>query len=271
MTATTIDAASSARKGATIEATGIQKLYPGGRSGVLALAGVDLRINSGAFVALIGPSGCGKSTLLRLLASIEEPTGGSVRIDGQPPARLAEAHGLGIAFQDHALMPWLSVRRNVALPYRLAGLQPDWDRVDQLVEMVGLSAFAAARPGQLSGGMRQRVSIGRALVLSPRLLLLDEPFGALDLVTRRRLNFELQRIWSELGTTTLLVTHSVEEAVLLADEVHVMSSGPGRVVETFAVAADRPRNHKYVQTDGYLDLCRAIGASLDRAAGIGDA
>jgi len=257
-------------RGATVHAEGITKTYGVGRATVEALKHLDLEVERGRFIALVGPSGCGKSTLLRLLASIEPPTAGEIRIDGEQPSVLARQHQIGMAFQDHALMPWLSVSKNVALPYRLAAQKPDWDHVHNLVELVGLTEFADSRPGQLSGGMRQRVSIARSLVLGPRLLLLDEPFGALDLVTRRKLNIEMQRIWTELQTSTVLVTHSVEEAVLLGDSVHVMGARPGRIVEAFEVAASRPRDHEYASSREYDDLCRQIGASLDIAAGIGD-
>ena len=247
---------------------GVTKTYGSGRGRVEALAGVDLRVEPGEYVALVGPSGCGKSTLLRLLAGIEEPSAGELLIDGLSPREVARAHETGIAFQDHALMAWLSVRKNVALPFKLAGLHPDWERVDSLVKLVGLSEFSSSRPGQLSGGMRQRVSIARAVALSPELLLLDEPFGALDLVTRRILNLEMQRIWIELKTTAILVTHSVEEAVLLGDRVYVMQSRPGRIAAKFGVEAERPRDHRYSLSREFKALCETVSLALDDAAGI---
>jgi NitT/TauT family transport system ATP-binding protein len=222
----------------------------GGRS-VEALADVSIEIAHGEFVALIGPSGCGKSTILRLLGSLEEPTRGSVTIDGRPPHALALAHRLGVAFQDHALLPWLTVRQNIAMPFRVAGEKPDQDRIARMIELVGLGGFEKARPRQLSGGMRQRASIARALILNPEVLLLDEPFAALDAVTRRYMNIELQRIWAESRITTLLVTHGVDEALFLADRVIVMSGRPGRILRIFDIGFPRPRTPALMRTEEF--------------------
>lgn len=210
-------------------------------STVTALADVDLEVAAGEFVALIGPSGCGKSTILRLVAGLDHPSAGELSIHGGDPETLTRAHKLGFAFQDAALLPWLDVRDNIAMPFRLAGIEKDMDRVAALIDLVGLNCFEKARPEELSGGMRQRAAIARALVLEPELLLLDEPFGALDAVTRRQMNLELQRIWSATKTTTLMVTHAVDEALFLADRVMIMSPRPGRVVETVPVPFMRPR------------------------------
>ena len=257
---------SAARAGASVEAAGITKRFPlAGGGEVVALSGIDLALAPGSFVAIVGPSGCGKSTLLRLVAGLDAPDQGTIRIDGEPPAAAAAHHRIGVAFQDHALLPWLSVRQNVALPFRLAGLAVDEARVASLVTMVGLAEFAAARPSQLSGGMRQRVSIARSLALSPSLLLLDEPFGALDLVTRRALNLEMQRVWESLRTTTLLITHSVDEAVQLADRVIVMASKPGRLHASFDVALERPRTRATTQGDAFAALTRRVAGALDDA------
>src|SRR3984957_2315245 len=189
---------------AKVEIHGVSKAYAlDRRDSVLALKDVNLTIEDGEFVALLGPSGCGKSTLLHLVAALEEVTTGSILVDGEAPALLRDQHRLGISFQDSALLPWLSVKANVALPYKIAGRPVDLARVRHLIQLAGLEAFADARPSQLSGGMRQRAAIARALTLEPTLLLLDEPFGALDAVTRRRMNLELQQIFLQRTLTTL--------------------------------------------------------------------
>jgi NitT/TauT family transport system ATP-binding protein len=241
------------------------------RQSVRALDAVSFDLARGELVAIVGPSGCGKSTLLRIMAGLESPDTGEVRIGGDTPAALTARHRLGVAFQDHALLPWLSVAGNIGLPYRLAGLAPDPERIETLASLVGLSDFLHAAPRQLSGGMRQRVSIARAIVLDPALLLLDEPFGALDLVTRRALNQEMQSMWAGLGTTTLLITHSVEEAVQLADRVLVMAARPGRIHSEFAIDLARPRDRALSLSLPFLNLVQTVAASLDDAAAASEA
>jgi len=226
----------------TIVLSQVSKDYRLARGRALqALADIDLRVAPGEFVALIGQSGCGKSTVVRLIAGLEEPTSGSVLVGGAPPASFLAERRLGVAFQEHALLPWSSVRDNVALPFRVAGLPVDRERIGHMLDLVGLGDFADARPSQLSGGMKQRAAIARALVMDPDVLLLDEPFGALDAVTRRHMNLELARIWAERRISALLVTHDVNEAVLLADRVVVLSARPGRVrhVETIDVPREK--------------------------------
>jgi NitT/TauT family transport system ATP-binding protein len=230
---------------------------------IQALKDMSLELGQSEFVALLGPSGCGKSTILRLVASLESPTSGLVEVNGRPPAELARQHRLGVAFQDHALLPWLDVAANVALPFKVAGLPVDGKRVSELIRLVGLAGFERARPKQLSGGMRQRVAIARALILAPDVLLLDEPFGALDAVTRRQMNIELQRIWSEQRITTLLVTHAVDEALFLADRVIVLSGRPGRVIRTLDVPFARPRRADIMRSEVFHRLCDELTDALE--------
>jgi NitT/TauT family transport system ATP-binding protein len=209
--------------------------------GVQALNRVDLSVPAGSFVALVGPSGCGKSTLLRLIGGLLTPTSGAVTVAGRPSVKMEEA--IGIVFQRDNLMPWRTTYDNVRLPLELHGLsRRDGDQsVRELLELVGLTGFEASYPAQLSGGMAQRVALARALVHEPKLLLLDEPFGALDALTRERMGQELLRIWQARPVTVFMVTHSIPEAVLLADEVLVMSPLPGHVVERVTVPLPRPR------------------------------
>ena len=224
---------------------------------------IDLNIKNGEFVVFVGPSGCGKSTLLRMVAGLETPSHGRISIEGQTPEECIKQQKLGIAMQEHGLMPWLTAKNNVALPIRLAGLSVDEDRVNELLTLVGLQDFAQALPKQLSGGMKQRISFARALALKPDVLILDEPFGALDAVTRRLMNNELQRIWAQKPTTTILVTHSVEEAVFLADRVCLMSPRPGRLALIEQVNLERPRRLETMQEQSFLSLLAKLTAALD--------
>jgi NitT/TauT family transport system ATP-binding protein len=217
---------------AAVQMSEVGKVFAAGRAGeVRALTGIELTVATGEFVTFIGPSGCGKSTLLRLIADLTEPTAGVLRVNGKTPRQARLDQDYGIAFQQAGLMDWRSVARNIELPLELRG----WDRrrrrqraVD-LLELVGLPEFVDHRPSELSGGMQQRVAIARALAAGPQLLLMDEPFGALDEMTRERLQAELARIRQETGATVAFVTHSIPEAVYLSDRVVVMSARPGRI------------------------------------------
>jgi len=240
--------------GAGIEIRDLSKRYVPRRGVVVeAIRHLDLSVAAGAFLAIVGPSGCGKSTLLHLVAGLEEASSGSILIGGAVPEELVRHHRLGIAFQDSALLPWLSVESNLALPFKLAGRSVIRDRVSELIDLVGLKGFERARPSQLSGGMRQRTAIARSLCLEPDVLLLDEPFGALDVVTRRRLNIELERIWRDRAITTLLVTHSVEEALFLSDRTIVMEK-PGAIAQVVDVPFPRPRTPELLRCDEFHHL-----------------
>ena len=244
---------------------GVSKSFAGAAGAVQALAPVSLKIARGAFVAVIGPSGCGKSTLLRIIAGLETPDQGTVLVRGQEPKIFRAGGELGIVFQDPALLSWRSVRRNIALPLQVLGqsVRAQEKRITELIELVGLTGYAKALPGELSGGMRQRVAIARALVTEPSILLLDEPFGALDQILRRGMNLELQRIWTARQTTAVMVTHSVDEAAFLADRVVVMHSSPGRIADIIDVPFSRPRSHDLFAMPDFHKVCDRLAAALD--------
>lgn len=251
-----------------VKCSGLSKVFGAGATSVAALAPTDVTFASGTTTALVGPSGCGKSTLLRIVGGLETPSDGSVLIDGESPRAVSKRGALSVAFQDPSLLPWRTVRTNVALARRLARLPADPAIVDDLIDRVGLAGFEDKRPAALSGGMRQRAAIARCLATQPRLLLLDEPFGAVDELTRRRLNLELPRLWEKPGATTLLVTHSVSEAVLLADRILVLSARPASVVADIPVPLPRPRRAEMIDSDLFRRLEREVAGVLfnDHAA-----
>jgi NitT/TauT family transport system ATP-binding protein len=225
----------------TITFKNVSKTFVG-RKEVRALDGISLTINEGEFVALLGPSGCGKSTLLNLLAGFEKTTEGTLLFDGATVTRPGPDRG--VVFQEAALFPWLNVWENVVFGPRVQGVaRSEYEpKARSLLKLVGLEAFADALPVQLSGGMRQRVGIARVLAMSPRALLMDEPFGALDAQTRLAMQQLLLDVWQSLGTTVLFVTHDIDEAILLSDRICVMSARPGRIMRTIPIALARPRS-----------------------------
>jgi len=223
---------------------------------------MDLTFQAGQTTALVGPSGCGKSTLLRLIAGLETPSTGTVLIDGQQPAQLLREAGLSVAFQDPSLLPWRTVRGNIELALSLARRPMVPQAIEDLIAMVGLAGFADARPAELSGGMRQRAAIARALATEPRLLLLDEPFGAVDELTRQQLAEDLPRLWEARGTTTILVTHSVTEAVMLSDRVLVLSPRPAEVVADIAIPLPHPRRAQHARSAEFGQLVDQVVTAL---------
>ena len=250
---------------AAISLKGASKTFGSDRNRVDALIDIDLDVGQAEFVAVVGASGCGKSTLLRLVAGLLAPTRGEVliggrRIDG-PDA------GIGIVFQTPVLLPWRTVRRNVELQLDIRGISTPSARrhVDELLNLVGLSGFGDRKPYELSGGMQQRVSICRALIHDPSLLLMDEPFGALDALTREQMNLELQRIWMETRKTVLFITHSITEAVMLGDRVVVMTPRPGRIMEIVPVRLARPRNFSALRVPEFHVACDRVRELMNAA------
>ena len=240
-------------------------------NGTQALGGLDLVVRPGEFLTLLGPSGCGKSTALRILAGLSEPTQGSVAWS-VPAMPAAGESRIGFVFQDATLMPWASVFANVLLPLKLAGRSAAQagKRVDAALDRVGLLAFSRAYPRELSGGMRMRVSIARALVTEPQLLLMDEPFAALDEISRFKLNDDLLRMWQALRTTVIFVTHSVFESVYLSSRIVIMAARPGRIHSELVVDAPYPRDQNFRTSPAYAALCRRASEGLAAAMASAD-
>ena len=255
-----------------VRATGAGKEVPTPTGDVVALTGVELTVDAGEFVSLIGPSGCGKSTLLRLIADLDSTSSGELEIFGKPARQARIDQDYGIAFQQAGLLPWRTVAGNIELPLELHGMKKPARaaRVTELAELVGLSDFVDRYPDQLSGGMQQRVAIARALAEQPRLLLMDEPFGALDEMTREYLQTELTRIAADTGAAVVFVTHSIPEAVFLSDRVVVMSPRPGRITEILPMALGETRDEALRESREYFERVTAVrealhGSPIERA------
>jgi NitT/TauT family transport system ATP-binding protein len=246
--------------GLAVSLRGVTKVYD---SGIRALGPLDLEVRKGEFVSLLGPSGCGKSTALRLIAGLNAPTSGTVGV-AHGAGEVRSGRSIGFVFQEPTLMPWTSVRKNVGLPLKLAHVPAAEAaaRIDQALAQVGLSEFAEAFPRELSGGMKMRVSLARALVTDPDILLMDEPFAALDEITRFRLNNDLLSLWRNLRKSVIFVTHSVFESVYLSQRVIVMTARPGRIGAEVRIDASEPRGEDFRTSADYVGYCRKVSHAL---------
>jgi len=249
---------------AIVDVQHVEKRFDAAGASTVALQGIDLSIGTREFVSLIGPSGCGKSTLLRLIADLTAPTSGHVTINGKPARSARLDRDYGMVFQAPVLFDWRTIDQNVQLPLEVMGVARDdrRRRSAEMLNLVELSDFGRHHPWQLSGGMQQRAAIARALVFEPKLLLMDEPFGALDEMTRERMNDELLRIWERTGTTVVFVTHSIPEAVFLSSRVVVMSARPGRITHSIEIDLPRPRNEATRETERYFSLITEVREAL---------
>jgi NitT/TauT family transport system ATP-binding protein len=264
--------AATATDAPVVHLVGISKSFAATESSgtpVLALSEISLDIRRGEFVSLIGPSGCGKSTLLRLIGDLTDPSGGTVLVNGKPAARARLDREYGMVFQSPVLFDWRTVEDNVRLPLELFGFDKaaQDERIREMLELVRLTDFARHRPYQLSGGMQQRVAIARALAFSPSLLLMDEPFGALDEMTRERMNSEVLSIWARTGITVVFVTHSIPEAVFLSSRVAVMSARPGRITRVVDVDLSRPRGLETRESPEYFSYITEVREALRAGEG----
>lgn len=250
----------------------IKNVYKQYGTGIVAVSDMSLSIEDGQFVSFLGPSGCGKSTALRMIAGLSEVSAGSITVNGHAPGSGSGPQDVAFVFQEPTLMPWASVFDNVYLPLRLGGMSRAQaaPRVEEVLAQVGLSKFAKAYPRELSGGMKMRVSIARAIVTKPRLLLMDEPFAALDEMTRFKLNNDVLRLWQEHGLTVIFVTHSVYESVYLSNRVVVMAARPGRVVDDIAIPGSYPRADNFRATREYTESCEIVSDALNQTLGNDD-
>ena len=254
-----------------VEIAGLDLVFDTGDAAVTALSKVNLTVNKGDFVSLIGPSGCGKTTLLRVIADLERATGGTIKVNGVTPEQARLDRGYGYVFQAAALYPWRTVIRNVTLPLEIMGMgrAQRLERAKRVIELVELTGFERKFPWQLSGGMQQRVSIARALSFDPDILLMDEPFGALDEIIRDRLNEQLHKLWERTGKTVIFVTHSIPEAVFLSTRIVVMSPRPGRIVDVVESKLPRDRNFEIRESAEFAEIAHRVRLGL--RTGHGDA
>ena len=248
---------------AKIAVAGATKVYEAKSGPMLALENFSLDVRDGEFVCVLGPSGCGKTTLLWAMSGLHALTKGQVLLDGEPVVG-PRPDKIGMVFQEANLLPWRNLRQNIEFPFEIKGRKPDRSRIRDLVEETGLAGFEASYPRELSGGMQQRASIVRALAQDPTVLLMDEPFGALDAFTRDEMNLLLLKLWSESGKTAVFVTHNVGEAIFLADRVVVMTARPGRHARTFDIELPRPRTVEMTFEPGFIELIQQIKATVER-------
>jgi NitT/TauT family transport system ATP-binding protein len=270
MTDTVSDRTGRAVPGPVVELVDVSKVFGGSAGPVEALSRINLSVGRGEFVSLIGPSGCGKSTLLRIVGDLLSPSNGTVTVNGKPARQARLDRDYGMVFQAPVLFDWRTVRQNVELPLEILR-RPKAEReakARDMLELVELGTFGGHRPWQLSGGMQQRVAIARALALDPAILLMDEPFGALDEMTRERMNLELLRIWDRTGTTVIFVTHSIPEAVFLSTRVVVMSARPGRITDLIEVDLPRERNVETREMERYFELVTRVREALRSGEGV---
>jgi NitT/TauT family transport system ATP-binding protein len=241
-----------------VEIGGLEVQFPSRRGVTTALTGVDLTIEQGTFVSLIGPSGCGKTTLLRSLATLVKPTSGSILVNGKSAEEARKGREVGFVFQSAGLLEWRDAESNVRLPLEIAGVSRNEarERAEELLDRVGLSHFRDHLPRQLSGGMQQRVSIARALTMHPSILLMDEPFAALDEITRERMNQWLMELWADRGITVVFVTHNIREATQLSDRIVVMAPHPGRIIGDYEVGLPRPRTEQLRDSHDFIEIRR---------------
>jgi NitT/TauT family transport system ATP-binding protein len=252
-----------------IKLQGLTKVFHTRFQTITAVENVDMNFSAGDFVSIIGPSGCGKSTIIRMIDDIIKPSSGHIFIDGEDVTKykripLSVIRQIGFIFQQPNMMPWRTVRQNILLPLKIFGLKgKEWeDYTDELIEMAGLSSYRDDYPTEISGGAMQRAGVIRAMVHKPEILLMDEPFGALDEMTRGQLNKELLDIWKEMKQTIIFITHSVEEAVLLSNRVYVMGTNPGRIIGEINIDLPRPRRLDLVTDDVFIDYCEDLTARI---------